>query len=129
MPRPNNVVTVPATEDMDFFKWWCVFLRPFIKLTDREIDIVASFLRQRWELSKRISDPAILDSMMLSESVRQKVQEECNITSKHLYVVISNLRKGNVFINNTINPRLIPNIRKDDSGVFQLLILFKGTLK
>lgn len=129
LPRPNNVITVPIEDSTDFFKWWCIFLRPFIKLTDREIDIVASFLKQRWELSKRISDPSLLDSMMLSENVRTKVQEECHITSKHLYVVISNLRKSKVFINNTINPRLIPNIRKDDNGYFQLLILFKGERK
>lgn len=39
---------------------------------------------------------------------------------------MSNLRKNKVIIGNNINPRLIPNIRKDDNGCFQLLILFKG---
>lgn len=127
--KPNNVVTVPTSPGLEFFKWWCIFLRPFINLTNREIDIISSFLKQRWELSKNISDPAILDTVIMSEATRNKVIEECNITQQHFYVVMSNLRKNKVIVNNTINPRLIPNIRKDDNGCFQLLILFKETKK
>ena len=125
LPRPNNIVTVPTTDETNFFKWWCIFLRPFIKLTNREIDVVASFLKQRWELSKHISDPTILDKVIMSEDTKQKVQEECNISSQHLYVVMASLREKQALINNALNPRLIPNIRKDDNGLFQLLILFK----
>lgn len=128
-PKPNNVVAVPVSSDIEFFKRWCIFLRPFINLTNREIDIIASFLKQRWELSKNISDPAILDTMVMSESTKNKVIEECNITQQHFYVVMSNLRKNKVIVDNKINPRLIPNIRKDDKGCFQLLILFKEIKK
>jgi hypothetical protein len=128
MPKPNNVITVPTSLD-SFFKWWCIFLRPFIKLTDREIDIVSCFLKQRWHLSKSISDQTILDKMLLSEDVKSKVQEECKITPQHLYVVVNKLKKNKVIINNTLNPRLIPNIRTTDNGCFQLLVLFKDTEK
>lgn len=127
--KPNNIVTVPTSSDMEFFKRWCIFLRPFINLTNREIDIIAAFLKQRYELSKNISDPAILDTMVMSESTKNKVIEECNITQQHFYVVMSNLRKNKVIVDNIINPRLIPNIRKDDNGCFQLLILFKENKK
>lgn len=129
LPKPNNIVTVPTSLGTEFFKWWCIFLRPFINLTNREIDVVSSFLKQRWELSKHISDPTILDKMVMSEDTKMKVQEECKITSQHLYVVMSNLRKNKVIINNTLNPRLIPNVRPTDNGVFQLLILFKDEKK
>ena len=129
MPKPNNIVTVPTTLDTDFFKWWCVFLRPFINLTNREIDVIASFLKQRWELSKVISDPIILDAMVMNDDTKKKVIDECNITLQHFYVVMSNLRKNKVITGNSINPRLIPNIRQDDNGTFQLLILFKETKK
>lgn len=129
LPKPNNIVPVPTKMGIEFFKWWCIFLRPFINLTNREIDVIASFLNQRWELSKIISDPSILDTMVMSETTKNKVIEECNITQQHLYVIMSNLRKNKVIVNNIINPRLIPNIRKDDNNVFQLLILFKDTSK
>lgn len=124
--KPNNIVTVPVEADTSsFFKWWCIFLRPFIKLTDREIDVIAEFLKQRFELAKSISDPAILDTMVMSDETKRKVIDACNITQQHFYVVMSNLRKNHIIIGNIINPRLIPNIRVDDNGIFQLLILFK----
>lgn len=127
--KPNNAVTVMTAPGIEFFRWWCIFLRPFINLTNRETDVIASFLNQRWELSKNISDPAILDTLLMSEAVKSKVIQECNITQQHFYVVMSNLRKNKVITGNTINPRLIPNIRKDDNGCFQLLILFKEAKK
>lgn len=124
--KPNNIVTVPFKKgDSSFFKWWCVFLRPFIHLTNREVEVIAEFLKQRWELSKVISDPAVLDTMMMSEEVRKRVIEACGITQSHFYMVISKLRKHNVLQGNVLNPRLVPNIREDDNGMFQLMILFK----
>jgi hypothetical protein len=125
LPKPNNVVVVPTPKMSEFFRQWCIFLRPFVELTDRELDVMSGFLEQRWEMSQSVSDPAVLDALMMSREVKKKVIERCNITVKHFYVVISNLRKKHIIKGNTINPRLIPNIRKDDNGVFQLLILFK----
>jgi hypothetical protein len=125
LPKPNNIVTIPASLSSDFFKKWCVFLRPLINLTDREMDVIACFLKHRWELSKSISDPALLDKIVMSEDARKKVIKECNISLPHFYVIMSNLKKSKIIVDNVINPRLIPNIREDDNGFFQLLILFK----
>lgn len=125
LPKPNNMFTIPSGPDTGFFKWWCIFLRPFIKLTNREIDVISSFLKHRWELSKNILDPAILDAMTMSDEIKQKVMEESHISLPHFYVVMSNLRKNKVIVDNRINPNLIPNIRKDDNGYFQLLVIFK----
>lgn len=124
LPIPNNMITVPTSPETDFFKWWCVFLRPFVNLTNREIDVIASFLKQRWELSKSISDPAILDNMVMNNNTIKKVIDDCKITQQHFYVVMSNLRKNNIIVNNVINPRLIPNVKQEDNGKFRLLILF-----
>lgn len=126
LPKPNNIVKIETTLDTEFFRWWCIFLRPLIKLTNKEIDIIACLLKWRFELSKSITDPAILDTMVMSNDIRKKILEECNITQEHFYVIMSNLKKSNVIINGIINPRLIPNIKANEkSGYFQLLILFK----
>lgn len=124
--RPNNAFNVPVNSALDFFKWWCIFLRPFIPLTDREVEVVASFLNQRWKLvkSNNISDPAILDTLMMSKEVLNEVIKECHITKQHFYVVMSSLKKKNV-INEHINAKLIPNVK--DDGLFKLTILFKAT--
>lgn len=125
LPKPNNIVTIPTDMGTGFFKWWCVLLRPFINLTNREIDVVAAFLKHRQKLSESTADPAILDAMTMSDTVKRKVIDECGLTLPHFYVVMSNLRKHKVIVDNIINPRLIPNIRRDDNGCFQLLILFR----
>ena len=127
--KPNNIIPIQTTLDTEFFKWWCIFLRPFIPLTNRETDVMACFLKHRYELSLIINDPAALDILIMSEDTKRKVIEECNITLQHFYVVMSNLRKHKVILGNVINPRLIPNIRKGDNGIFQLLILFKDKLQ
>lgn len=120
--KPNNAFNVPVANILDFFKWWCVFLRPFMPLTERETDVVASLLKQRWELSKIIKDPSILDTMTMSSDTLDKVVEECKITKQHFYVVMSSLKKKGA-IDGHINPRLIPNMKEE--GTFKLTILFK----
>ena len=123
--KPNNMFPVMTHMETEFFRDWCVFLKPFVSLTPREMDVMASFLKNRYELSKSISDPATLDILMMSESTKQKVMEECGITKQHFYVIMNILRNKKIIKDGVINPRLIPNIRKDDNGSFQLLILFK----
>ena len=125
MYKPNNVFNVPVSSTLDFFKWWCIFLRPFVPLTERETDVVASFLKQRWELFKLkdIKDQSILDALTMSSDTINKVVEECKITKQHFYVVMSSLKKKGV-IDGKINHKLIPNLKED--GMFKLDILFKS---
>lgn len=127
LPKPNNVISVPHGLNTGFFKWWCIFLKPFVSLTPKEIDVVAAFLKQRYELSKIISDDAIIDEQLMGEKSRNKVLEECGISKQHFYVIMSNLRKNHVITESGINPRLIPNIREDDNGIFQLLVIFRDS--
>lgn len=123
--KPNNMIPVMTHMDSDFFKAWCIFLNPFVKLTPREIDVMASFLKHRWELTKITTDPAVVDTMLMTDDTRNKVMEDCHITKQHFYVVMNTLRKKKIFENGIINRRLIPNIKEDDNGCFKLLILFK----
>lgn len=122
--KPNKVILVPATENSDFFRWWCAFIRPIIKLTDKEMLITASLLRQRWILSTVMSDQKMIDAILFTENIKKKILSECNINMTHLNVAFSTLRKRGVIINNTINPKIIPNIRPEDNGRFSLMIVF-----
>lgn len=126
--KPNNVLNIDASSSMDFFKWWCTLIHPFVELTPREIDVIASFLKQRLELSQQVP-PELVDRLLMSNETKSKVIEDCHITQSHFYVVMSTLKKKKVISDKGINPRLIPNVRKDDNGVFQLLILIKNNQK
>ena len=43
----------------------------------------------------------------------------------HFQVIMGKLRKSKIIVNGNINPRFIPNIRKNDGGTFQLLLYFQ----
>ena len=120
--KPNNAIRIPCSLS-DFFKYWFLFLEPFHNLTNREVDVITSFVRQRYELSKVIKDNEILDKVAMSEDVKKKVREECGITLQHFQVIMGKLRKNNVIIDGKINAKFIPHIT-EENGIFQLLLLF-----
>ncbi len=124
MKKANNIVRIPTSLNGSFFRYWFMFLEPFHKLTDREIDVITSFVKHRYELSKVIKDNEILDKVTMSEDTKKKVREECNITLPHFQVIMGKLRKNKVIIDGKINPRFIPNI-SEENGTFQLLLLFE----
>lgn len=119
----DNVVRIPTSLSTKFFRYWFEFLYPFHKLTAREIDVITSLVKQRYELSKVITDEEVLDRVVMSEDTKRKVREECNITLPHFQVIMGKLRKNNVIIDNKINPKFIPNV-KEENGNFKLLLLF-----
>lgn len=124
MKKANNIIRIPTSLKGKFFRYWFQFLQPFHKLTEREIDVITSFVKQRYELSKVIKDNDILDREVMSEFTKKKVREECNITLPHFQVIMGKLRKSGIIIDGKINPRFIPNI-DEETGTFQLLLLFE----
>lgn len=124
MKKPNNIVRIPFKSLKVFFKYWFTFLKPFHNLSAREIDVIASFVKQRYELSKVIQDEELLNDVVMSNDIKKKVREECNITPQNFQVIMSGLRKRGVIKDNKINKRFIPNIG-EDSSTFQLLLHFE----
>ena len=122
--RVNNIIRIPTSLEGKFFRYWFEFLAPFHNLTSREMDVATAFVKQRFELSRSISDEDILDRVTMSEDTKQKIREECNITTPHFQVIMGKLRKAKVIINNKINPRFIPKNVNTSDKAFQLLLYF-----
>ena len=119
----DNVVRIPCKLDYSFFKMWFMFLQPFHHLTEREMEVATSFVKQRYELSKVVSDNDILDRLVMSEDTKRKVREECNITLPHFQVIMGKLRKNNIIVDGELNPRYIPRVI-EENGSFKLMLLF-----
>lgn len=122
--RPNNVIALKSSLSGKFFRIWLEFLRPFHKLTERETDVMAAFLKERFELSKVVSDQEILNRLTMSEDTKRKVREACNISQAHFQVIMTKLKKGKMIDNGKINPKFIPRVVKDSKS-FQLLLSFE----
>jgi hypothetical protein len=121
--KANNVIRIPCSID-NLFRYWLAFLSPFHGLTDRETDVAAALLRERWYLSKSILDANLLDMTLMSENVLRKVREELGLSNAHYQVIRNKLKQKKFLVDNKINRRLIPNI-KEENGIFQLLLVFE----
>lgn len=123
MGKIDSVIKIPTTLD-DFFRYWFEFLRPFHQLTDREIDVATSLVKQRYNLSKVITDENILDKVVMSDDTRKIVREECKLSLPHFQVIMGKLKKNKIIVDGRVNPKFIPNIT-EENGNFQLLLLFE----
>ena len=123
MKQIDSIVRIPTKIDEGFFKYWFMFLRPFHNLTEREMDVITSFVKQRYELSKVIKDNEILDKVTMSEDTKKKVREECDISLPHFQVIMGKFRKNKVIIDGKINPRYIPSV-DEENGSFKMMLLF-----
>lgn len=123
MGQINNVINIPASTEKRFFRYWLEFLKPFHKLTDKETEIMAEFLRQRHELSKVIKDQELLDRVVMSEDTKRTIRTECGISQTYFQVIMTKLKKSKMVDNGKINPKFIPRL-KEDADNFQLLISF-----
>lgn len=119
----DSIVRIPCKVDGKFFRYWFEFLTPFHNLTEREMDVITSFVKQRYELSKVIKDNEILDKVTMSEDTKKKVREECDISLPHFQVIMGKLRKSKVIIDGKINPRYIPSVDEENSS-FKMMLLF-----
>lgn len=119
----DSIVRIPCKVDGKFFRYWFEFLTPFHNLTEREMDVITSFVKQRYELSKVIKDNEILNKVTMSEDTKKKVREECGISLPHFQVIMGKLRKNKVIIDGKINPRYIPSV-DEENGSFKMMLLF-----
>ena len=120
----NNVVRVPCKLDGKFFKYWFDFLQPLHNLTEREKEVVACYIKKRYELSQSITDETILNKYLMSKDIEQQIKEECNLKTTHLQVVLTKLRKqGIITQDGAINTKYIPKVDPTKNS-FSLLIYF-----
>lgn len=117
MIQVNSNSKLDVSPEGDFFRIWVEFLKPVHNLTNREMDVLASFLKKRYELSQVITDPEVLDGVLMSEGKKKEIRESCKITSKHFQVIMSKFRKNGVIKNGRIFLNLIPTITKEGVGL------------
>lgn len=117
-----NVKTLRVDEKL-FFQRWLEFLKPYHKLRQKEIELLALFLYKRHKLQKVIRDEKILNKMLFDTESRKEIRDELNYSSSQvLNNMISSLRSKKVLeADNSILSSLIPNL---DGNNFKLVFNF-----
>ena len=121
----DSVIKIESPVGDTFFKYWFKFLEPFHNLTDKEIDVMASFAKHRYELGKSIKDDNILDRFLFSEEIKRQIREELGMTANNFQVVMGKFKKKGVMIDGKINPKLLPNLSYDSPECYKLMLYFK----
>jgi hypothetical protein len=103
--------------DGDFFRYWVEFLRPLHELTKREMDVLAEFLKVRYNMSREIINTDRLDRVLMSEEVKRDIRKTCGISAKHFQVIMSKFRKNGVIRDGKIHLNLIPTITDEGVGL------------
>ena len=106
----------------DFFKLWVQFLKPLHHLTSKEMELLAAFLKKRYELEKVISDSSLLETVLMNEDTKREGRKSCGVTPKHFQVIMSRFRKNGVLKNGRIHLKLIPHVHEEGVG---LMVYFK----
>ena len=134
--KVNKILAVDCYgEENDFFIKWMEYLAPKHHLTKTEQRYLAACLRQRYQLSKSITDEELLDETTLNDTYRAKIKQELGMSTQQIQNIIAKLKKLKILIPRNhpfserlsyykISPSFIPDY--DDSKEFLLLLVFKN---
>lgn len=130
----DKVLMIPCQSLQGFFEQWLNLLKPVHKLSNKEIQLLATIVRFRYELSLKITDKELLDEVLMSTDTKQKIREDCGISKQSYQVSMFKLKKAKALISDDkdedgpkfyrVNPKLIPKFNGKD---FKLLLYFNLT--
>lgn len=124
--KPNNLIVLRCTGE-SFYRMWVEMLTPFHKLTNRERDVMARIISQRFKLQESISDPAMLKEVLWSQTSRKDMRESLKMSQANFQMTLSKLHKANVLVDGDIRPEFIPH--KGDEPRFCLQIIYDWSSK
>ncbi len=112
------------TDKKSIFRYWLEFLKPYHKLRSKEIEALALILYYRYELSREIPNPEMVNLVLFSTETRNKIREDLGGMGQKVFNnLLTSLRKKKVLSkDNKINPVLIPNMTEEG---FKLVFNFE----
>jgi len=112
------------TDKRSIFRYWLEFLKPYHKLRTKEIEALSLMLYYRYELSREINNPEMIDMILFSTQTRNKMRKELNEMGQKVFNnLLTSLRnKGVLTKENKINHVLIPRMSEDG---FKLIFDFE----
>jgi hypothetical protein len=122
----KKVIPIPSTGN--FFKAWLEVLKPLHHLTDREMDLLAEFLKRRYLLQRTILDKDMVDMVLMSRNSKKAIRETCNVSTVYFQKMMVTFKARGIIIEDSnirggkINPRYIPTLKEDDKSIGILFI-------
>jgi 2'-5' RNA ligase len=103
-------MNIPIKSDIPkSMKAYLQILNPILKLKDKEIEVLSSFL-SIWQSNR---DNANLDKMLFSTPVRKLVRKQIDMSEASFNNHITMLRKKQMIVDKKINPTILNGIDKE----------------
>lgn len=116
----NVAIQTITIDKKDFFKLWLTLIQPYLKLRNKEIEVLSKFLEYRYDISKRVSGDEEINYILFSTKIKKDIQADLDISDHVLNNIVSALRKKKYIEGTSINKKLIPNI-DDNIDNFKLV--------
>ena len=112
------MMEIPLKIDLKgYFKLYLMILNPLLKLKDREIDVLASFLMlQHTNRSLPIEQ---LNKLLFSTKVRKIIRESIGMSEASFNNHVTALRKKKILKGKSINPVLQEGLPKDKKSIIK----------
>lgn len=106
-----NIQSFKVSEE-NFFKMWLMILQPFLKLRNKELELLAKMLYHRHLISLEVKNKEMLDELLFSTKIKKKILQELDIPEYAYNNLLTCLRKKNVINDKSINKQIIPVIKQ-----------------
>lgn len=126
MQKNLNIKTFDVNLEK-FFRVWLELLKPFHKMTNKEMDIVGYLLYRRHQLMLKVQDEKLVNQLLIDRETREEIKRRMGYnTNQVLSNMLTELRSKKILVNGSITRLLIPKI-EDGAPNFQLI--FKLNIK
>lgn len=107
----KRTINLTASESIDFFTIWVNILSPFLKISTKEIVLLAALLRKRQELLEKDGSDKLANLLLFTTEVRQEVRDSIKINQTSFNNSLALLKKkGYINKDNIINSLILPNV-------------------
>lgn len=89
------------------------------------MEVTAEVFKYRYDLSKTVHDPVILDSVSVDSNARRVLENKLGLSRGYMNVIFNKLRSCKIIVDGRLNPKFVPNVKVDEStNTFSVLLLF-----
>lgn len=120
--KPTNAIKL-ASNSESIYKDWLKILKPWNKLTDKEINIAAMFVKSYIENKDNVSDLETLNKLIFSTENKRKIRLAEGLTPTYFQIILRGLRDKNFILeNNTLNLQYVPVFDTNNNIILAIIL-------
>ena len=109
-PKPSiDGLTIVPTSSKNFLRAWLEVMRPLHGLTQKEMDFAAILLQFRYDIAKKVSDPAMVDTILFDKEKKEDIANAAGISQSYMKMFLKRLRANGVIEGKRISLKYLPD--------------------